>query len=170
MESARPTARTARTEASHGEHGWHRKKALEPSFYRKDHFSSPFQPGLDGNIKRQTRLSLRLLEARNLLVSDLVTGTSDPVCFAWVGPKGETADPIDTGGRVQRTAICRGTADPIWDEELVFPLVVDTVDDVMEGQINVVIRDQDDEDGDVHYHELGRVTIPLKAVLLDGKV
>lgn len=45
-----------------------------------------------------------------------------------------------------------------------------TVDDVLRGQINIVVRDHDDEDGDVHYLDLGRVSVPLETILTEGKI
>ena len=34
---------------------------------------------------KRTRVTVKLIEGRHLLVSDLSTGTSDPVAHLWVG-------------------------------------------------------------------------------------
>lgn len=70
----------------------------------------------------------------------------------------------------QSTEIRKQTVDPVWDADFVFPLEVQTVDDVLHGQINIVVRDHDDADGDVHYLDLGRVSVPLETVLTEGKI
>lgn len=38
---------------------------------------------IDPLLKR-TRVTVKVLEGKNLLVSDLLTGTSDPITFLWV--------------------------------------------------------------------------------------
>lgn len=62
------------------------------------------------------------------------------------------------------------TVDPVWDAEFVFPLEIQSVQDVMSGRVNVLVRDHDDADGDVHYVGLGQVSIPLETVLTEGNI
>ncbi len=64
----------------------------------------------------------------------------------------------------------KGTVDPVWDAEFVFPLEIQTVEDVLSGRVNILVRDHDDADGDVHYFDLGRVEIPLENVLTEGNI
>lgn len=60
--------------------------------------------------------------------------------------------------------------DPVWDAEFVFPLAIQSVQDVMSGQVNLLVRDRDDADGDVHYVDLGQASIPLAAVVTGGNI
>lgn len=68
------------------------------------------------------------------------------------------------------TEVCKHTVDPVWDAEFIFPLEVQTVEDVLSGRLNIRVRDHDDADGDVHYLDLGRVTISLEMVLTEGNI
>lgn len=70
----------------------------------------------------------------------------------------------------QSTEVRKGTVDPVWDAEFVFPLEIQTVEDVLSGRVNILVRDHDDADGDVHYVDLGRVEIPLETVLTEGNI
>lgn len=58
----------------------------------------------------------------------------------------------------------------MWDAEFIFPLEIQTVQDLLSGQVNVLVRDCDDADGDVHFVDLGRVSIPLEMVLTEGNI
>lgn len=60
--------------------------------------------------------------------------------------------------------------DPVWDADFVFPLEVQTIQDILNGKVNVLVRDFDDADGDVHYLDLGRVSVPLEEVITRGKI
>lgn len=66
--------------------------------------------------------------------------------------------------------MCKRTVDPVWDAEFVFPLDIQSVDDVMSGRVNILVRDHDDADGDIHYVDLGRVSVPLETVLTEGNI
>eukprot|EP00903_Cladosiphon_okamuranus_P007632 g7401.t1 len=125
--------------------------------------------GTDPMAKR-TRVTVKILEGKNLLVSDLLTGTSDPVALLWVGTCDEGEVDLKYDKRVQSTEVCHRTVDPVWDAEFVFPLEVQTVQDLLSGQLNVLVRDYDDADGDVHFVDLGRVSIPLETVLTEGNI
>ena len=70
----------------------------------------------------------------------------------------------------QSTEVRKHTVDPVWDADFVFLLEVQSVDDVLHGQINIVVRDHDDADGDVHYLDLGRVSVSLGTVLIEGNI
>ena len=45
-----------------------------------------------------------------------------------------------------------------------------SVEDVLTGRLNIRVRDHDDADGDVHYLDLGCVTISLETVLTEGNI
>ncbi|CAM9446255.1 unnamed protein product, partial [Discosporangium mesarthrocarpum] len=145
-----------------------RKRALKPTFFSKDHFSSSLADN-DDPMRKRTRVVVKLLEGKNLLVSDLLTGTSDPVCFVWVDSHNDDDMAIERDGRIQATEVCKHTVDPVWDTEFIFPLSVKSVEDIMAGQVNIAIRDKDDEDGTTHYDELGKVLVPLEVVLTEGR-
>ncbi|CAN0566273.1 unnamed protein product, partial [Ectocarpus sp. 12 AP-2014] len=68
------------------------------------------------------------------------------------------------------TEVRKHTVDPVWDAEFVFPLKVQSVEDVLSGRINILVRDHDDADGDLHYIDLGRVEVPLETVLTEGNI
>lgn len=44
------------------------------------------------------------------------------------------------------------------------------MEDVLSGRINLLVRDHDDADGDLHYIDLGRVEVPLETVLTEGNI
>lgn len=54
----------------------------------------------DPTLKR-TRVSVKVLEGKDLLVSDLLTGTSDPVALLWVGACDEGDADLGNAQRVQ---------------------------------------------------------------------
>lgn len=64
--------------------------------------------------------------------------------------------------------MCKRTVDPVWDADFVFPLEIQSVEDIMSGRVNILVRDHDDADGDVHYVDLGRVSVPLETALAEG--
>lgn len=54
----------------------------------------------DPMLKR-TRVAVKVMEGKDLLVSDLPTGTSDPVAFVWVGSNEEGEVDLQKDERVQ---------------------------------------------------------------------
>jgi hypothetical protein len=155
-----------------GAHSPHRKRALKRAFVKAGHFSAP---GSSASSKARllTRLVIRVHEGKDLLVSDLVTGTSDPVAFVWVASREAGFEGVNLSGTdppIQRTDVKRHTVDPIWDSEMTFPLKVSALEDVAAGSIYIVARDQDDEDGEVHYDELGHLVIPLQSLMMEGQL
>ncbi|CAM9858287.1 unnamed protein product, partial [Ectocarpus sp. 13 AM-2016] len=156
---------TSRIDLVRGDH----KSALAPSYFSHNHFSSPLA-GTDDPLLKRTRVTVKVLEGKNLLVSDLLTGTSDPVTFLWVGSTERGCVDLKHDRRVQSTEVRKHTVDPVWDAEFVFPLEVQSVEDVLSGRINILVRDHDDADGDLHYIDLGRVEVPLETVLTEGNI
>ncbi|KAG5176199.1 hypothetical protein JKP88DRAFT_147328, partial [Tribonema minus] len=144
------------------------KRALKPSYFSRNHFSSRATDD-DDPTRAQTRLVVRILEGNGLLVADLLTGTSDPLCLAWVSSKGDDALPHLADPRLQRTPVCKLTVDPLWNSELVFPLRVTSVRDILAGAVHLVVLDEDTDDGTTHYEDLGALTIPLRDVVADGE-
>jgi C2 domain len=120
--------------------------------------------------KLQTRVVVRILQGTDLLASDLLTGTSDPVCFVSVADNSEAAPNSIDDPRVQSTTACKHTVNPSWDAELTFPLKADSVDDIMAASVLITVLDQDDEDGSVHYDALGEVSIPLDTIITQGSM
>ena len=52
-------------------------------------------------MAKRTRVAVKILEGKNLLVSDLLTGTSDPIALLWVGSCGEGEVDLKYDKRVQ---------------------------------------------------------------------
>ncbi|CAM9948679.1 unnamed protein product [Scytosiphon promiscuus] len=145
------------------------KTALTRTYFSRNHFSSPLADTIDPMMKR-TRVVVKILEGKNLLVSDLLTGTSDPMVLLWVGSGDEGDIDLKQDRRVQSTEVCKHTVDPVWDAEFVFPLTIESIQDVMSGRVNLLVRDRDDADGDIHYVDLGEASISLSTVVTDGNI
>ena len=60
----------------------HHKTGLKKTYFSRTHFSSPFVPKEKGS-EDMARLVVRILDGKELLASDVQTGKSDPICFAW---------------------------------------------------------------------------------------
>lgn len=52
-------------------------------------------------MSKRTRVTVKILEGKDLLVSDLLTGTSDPMAFLWVGSCDEGEVDLKYDKRVQ---------------------------------------------------------------------
>lgn len=52
-------------------------------------------------MAKRTRVAVKVLEGNDLLVSDLLTGTSDPMAFLWVGSSEEGEVDLKYDKRVQ---------------------------------------------------------------------
>ena len=52
-------------------------------------------------MAKRTRITVKVLEGKNLLVSDLLTGTSDPMALLWVGSCDEHEVDLKYDKRVQ---------------------------------------------------------------------
>lgn len=70
----------------------------------------------------------------------------------------------------QSTEVKKHTVDPVWDAEFCFPLEVQSVEDVMSGRVNILVRDYDDADGSIHFFDLGRASVSLEVVLTEGNI
>lgn len=62
---------------------------------------------IDPMMKR-TRVAVKVMEGKDLLVSDLPTGTSDPMAFVWVGSNGEGDVDLGKDQRIQVIAVMYG--------------------------------------------------------------
>lgn len=132
--------------------------------------------GIDQNPLTHTRFVVRFNEGKNLLASDVLTGKSDPICFVWFGRCTESPDPDDAGEgygcRILRTKVCRTTLDPIWNDELVFPLDASEMSSWSDMKCVIYVRDEDEDVKDPEiktYDELGMVVIPLADFIARGK-
>ena len=145
----------------------------------RDHFSH----NLAREVKEypNSRLIVRILDGSNLLASDLETGKSDPLCFVWYGPVDELPSPetiVQEGqSRVLKTSVRPTTTDPIWDEELSFPIDMSSVklSDLVNFLCYVFVADYDGnvdpatQTVSVSYDALGQVTIPFGSIIDGGK-
>lgn len=153
----------------------HKKTGLKAREVAKDHFSSRPTSASRNKPVEETKLVIRIIEGSHLLASDIETGKSDPVCFVWCGPKGETPNlevPIDEreSEGIMLTTVCPITIDPRWDEEITFPIDTESLEAIMNMHCLVYVRDEDiNEDGTTTYDELGMLDIPLKDIVANGK-
>src|SRR5690606_29300462 len=87
------------------------------------------------------RVVVRFLEARDLLASDAYSGKSDPICFAFVcqgddRPLLGMFDDAILADRVKMTKVIPETVDPVWNDEVVFPVNAEsTVQDLEESML-----------------------------------
>eukprot|EP01031_Cornospumella_fuschlensis_P034543 gene34543-41824_t len=151
------------------------KTGLKVKDVSKDHFSS----GSTGNAPKFSRLVVRIVEAKQLLASDVETGKSDPICFVWCGyndesPNVEQATEHGDGGEQQTrwvaTSVCYTTTDPVWNQDIVFPLDISDVMSLSQMRCLVFVRDEDrDEEGNVTYDDLGMLEFPMQDLLIGGR-
>ncbi|KAJ1420699.1 hypothetical protein B484DRAFT_128474, partial [Ochromonadaceae sp. CCMP2298] len=144
------------------------KKGLKVRDVDKHHFSS-------GIVKepQYSRFVVRFIEGKRLLASDIETGKSDPVAFVWCGGLEDTPDLADADNAesgIMKTEVCPTTVDPIWNEDVVFPLDMSDVRGLADTRCLIYIRDQDVEaDGSLAYDELGMVELPFRELMTKGK-
>ena len=147
------------------------KRGLKIRDVAKDHFSS----GIVQSEPHFSRLVIRFLEGKELLASDIETGKSDPVSFVWCGPINDTpileeADLPESG--ILRTSVCPTTINPIWNEDVIFPLDITDIKSFTEMKCLIYVRDEDlgaGENGMTTYDELGMLELPFKDIYTKGK-
>jgi hypothetical protein len=152
-----------------------RKSGLKIKDVSPDHYSS--------GIKVEptfSRFVVKVCEGRDLLASDRETGKSDPVCFVWLGLKNEGQpdwshiNEENAGeSRVLMTSLQPTTINPVWNEELTFPIDIsggDVVGYFENLRCVIYIRDEDRDAHDVvSYDELGMIEFPVDEFLATGK-
>jgi C2 domain len=161
-----------------------KKTGLNVTSVSKDHWSNGGgKPKVEG-----TRLVVTILNGKGLLASDVVTGKSDPICFLWCGlpivstaSKSAVDEFMDVTDEeecakigILRTKVCPTTLEPVWNEDIVFPLAVDDTYSLAQLRCLIYVRDEDiddDEKGDdtISYDELGMCEISIKDILMYGK-
>jgi hypothetical protein len=158
-----------------------KKTGLNVTSVSKDHWSNRgATPKVGG-----TRLVVTILNGKGLLASDVLTGKSDPICFVWCGlPIVSTASKIAVDEfmditdeeecakiGILRTKVCPTTLEPVWNEDIVFPLAVDDTYSLTQLRCLIYVRDEDIDDGDnaLSYDELGMCEISVKDILMYGK-
>eukprot|EP01038_Epipyxis_sp_PR26KG_P015682 gene15682-21216_t len=149
-----------------------RKSGLKTRDVSKTHFSS----GINNNQHTFSRLVLRIIDGTSLLASDVQTGKSDPVCFIWCGMLSEDPPKLEeltTNENVLVTKVCPTTCDPIWNEDVIFPLdLSEGLDHLLQTRIIVFVRDQDIDVNDesiLTYDELGMLEISFQNIVGGGK-
>jgi hypothetical protein len=138
-----------------------------------------------------TRCVIHLLEAKDLLASDIETGKSDPICFLAIGPqnlrpKWDDLNYSENG--ILFSEVKNATIHPKWNSSHTFPMVIESVNELLKARIYLFVRDEDLlEDGTQSFDNLGEVnclsltfphshsssfqaTISLQDVLKQGKV
>ena len=223
------------------------KTGLKHTNVSRDHWS------VQKTLKpTNTFITIRLIEGKRLLASDMENGKSDPVCFGWCSSVSEpnppdidgfieqnnigeldrrvdppvytalvtnaspfltalltatqgdnlddTLDSIDIlpreGGDspaakaplasnhheefmydtpIVMSKVCYNTCDPIWNEELFFPIEIVDLKTLLDLKIGVVVKDEDtvnDEQMRVRkeYDDLGQFEITVRDIISNGKV
>lgn len=157
-----------------------KKTGLNVTSVSKDHWSSRGgMPKVEG-----TRLVVTILNGKGLLASDVLTGKSDPICFLWCGlpivssaPKSTVDEFMEVTDEdecakigILRTKVCPTTLEPVWNEDIVFPLAVDDTYSLAQLRCLIYVRDEDiDDDEMLSYDELGMCEISVKDILMYGK-
>ena len=96
-----------------------------------------------------------------------------------------SAPPTNGGGNIDdhmydtpivMSKVCYDTCDPIWNEELFFPIEVVDLKTILDLKIGVVVKDEDtakDDHGRVlnkEYDDLGQFEITVRDIMTHGKV
>ena len=123
------------------------------------------------------RVAVKILDAANIPSS--ISSVSDPdSCLSatvWCGGIHETINNEDKG-RVQQATCSSNMEGPRFDTELIFPLSVESIDDILSGQVVVTLTDVSGV-GEVGEGEMtttkstdvGQVKIPFELIFKDGK-
>lgn len=160
-----------------------KKTGLQVTNVSKDHWSVQSHASKGEGC----RLIVTVLHGKGLLASDVFTGKSDPVCFLWCGPSAATAG-IDTAAQeimavtdidecsglgILRTNVCPTTLEPVWNEDIVFPLAIDDTYSLSQLRVIIYVRDEDIDEveggEETSYDDLGVCEISLKDILINGK-
>jgi hypothetical protein len=145
------------------------KNGLKVREVSATHFSSGVKK--ENEIKC-TRCVIHLLEAKDLLASDTETGKSDPICFLALGPpnmKPNWDDPHYSENGILFSEVKKATIHPKWNSTHTFPIVIQSVSELLKARISLFLRDEDLlEDGTPTYDNLGEVrTLLLPHSLID---
>ena len=138
------------------------KNGLKSREVSSDHFSSGLRKE---DEMRSTRCIIHLLEAKDLLASDLETGKSDPICFMAIGSQlnqkphwEDTSNYAENG--ILFSSVKKMTVNPKWNSNHTFPLVIENVNELLKAKIFFLFKDEDIlEDGNASYENLGEVHI-----------
>jgi hypothetical protein len=135
------------------------KSGLKSREVSSDHFSSGVKK--EDEIK-STRCVIHLLEAKDLLASDIETGKSDPICFIAISqqnsrPNWEDKNYAENG--ILFSDVKNMTVNPKWNSIHTFPLVIESVNELLKASILFLFKDEDiQEDGSRTYDNLGEVS------------
>jgi hypothetical protein len=155
------------------------KAGLKVREVQRGHFSSGVRIK-DPVNDSYSKISLTLLEASSLLASDVETGKSDPVAFAWCGYKDSKGEPTGLqwdsfaaeNSGILSTKTCYATCDPVWNEEVIFPIQIANLESLIDLNCIILIRDEDRSDSnpaEVTYENLGEIEIPVSEIISLGK-
>ena len=157
-----------------------RKSGLTVVPVSKDHFSS----GSNKSPITSTHVLLTIIDGGGLLASDTFNGKSDPICFVWCGsmPQADTTSSYPDNSfmyttdeeecikkGILKTSVCNATLEPIWKEDLIFPLVLADIHSLSLIKLLVYVRDEDIVDETVSYDDLGMFEISIKDIVMTGK-
>ena len=145
-------------------------KEVEISEPEADALAAPASPPCVANPLTTTRISVKILDASSLPSSS--TSTSSPESLlkstVWVGGLHEAVDNSNEK-RVQSTT-CKGDMDsPRFDADFIFPLSVESIEDILSGCVAVTLSDVK-LPGESSETTLGSVKIPFSTMFRRGKV
>ena len=104
----------------------------------KSHLDEPsFPAGI-------TRVMIRLIDGQDLLAASTVSGASSPAAFAWLGYPCSSSlqwdSWEDTTNGIIRSKTVRGTTNPTWNQDLVFPIDVSDLESITSLKISIMVR------------------------------
>jgi len=78
----------------------------------------------------------------------------------------------DNAKSVLLTKVCYASCDPIWNDDLTFPIELDDLETFLSLKICIVVKDEDDVEppGAHSYDDLGKVDIPIATILSQGRI
>ena len=132
-----------------------KKSGLDVTPVSKDHWSSNLKkPAVTGS-----HVMVTVIDAKGLLASNTYDGKSDPLCFLWLGPPAaymegndgsdafmDTTDDEECMARgILRTSMKPGTLEPVWNENIFFPLALEEVNSLNKLRLLIYCRDEDED-------------------------
>ena len=162
-----------------------KKSGLDVTPVSKDHWSS----NLKKPLVTGSHVMVTVIDGKGILASNTFDGKSDPLCFLWLGPPAAdmegndgddafmytTDDEECAGLGILRTNVKYGTLEPVWNENIVFPLVLEEVNSLNKLRLILYCRDIDEDVDEatgeevIAYKDLGMHEINLRDMIVFGK-
>jgi len=144
----------------------------------------PVAPASADSLSSQTRISIKLMDCSNLPSSNTSKVDSEHsslLAKVWCGGVHELKDPAALADefRIQESFCGSHMSNPRFDSELIFPLAVDTLEDVAAGRVMVTLSDVKLNEGGVKVNdgdnlaqssEIGRAIVSFGSIFEKGRV